>query len=133
LRDVQINDLLGLPYKRGARGPNAYDCYGLCIEVCRRAGVILPEIETPILKDARNELFASTKDVWVKLAQPQLWCLAAFFIKRRWHAGVVLPGLNSFIHVTSGINVSVSQLANYKWRQRFDGFYVPNNANTQSV
>ena len=62
------------------------------------------------------------------------FCLAVFRIRRNWHAGVVLPDLNSFIHITAGINVTVSQLNNFKWRQRFDGFYeFPDNEDIESI
>lgn len=119
-----IDDLMGLPYLKAAQGPDAYDCYGLCMEVCRRAGVVIPDVPTPAVNAERNALFLSTKDVWKKLSSPEPFCLAAFKVKRNWHAGVVLPDLKSFIHITAGIRVTVSQLHSFKWRQRFDGFYV---------
>lgn len=117
-------DLIGLPYLKDGRGPTAYDCYGLCIEVSRRAGIVLPEIPTPASRADRNDLFSSTKDIWENISKPQPFCMAAFRIKRNWHAGIVLPDLTSFIHVTAGIRVTVSQLNSLKWRQRFDGFYI---------
>lgn len=126
--DFSVQDLIGLPYLKGARGPEAYDCYGLCLEVSRRAGVVIPEIPTPTTRSDRNDLFASTKDIWLKLPKPEAFCMAAFRIKHNWHAGIVLPNLNQFIHVTAGINVTVSQLYSFMWRKRFDGFYrFPDN------
>ena len=85
-----VDDLVGLPYSRGGQGPDSYDCYGLCIEVCKRAGIELPNIQTPSVNTVRNELFVSTKDIWRKLSKPEPFCLVAFRIKRNWHAGVVL-------------------------------------------
>jgi len=38
-----IDDLLGLPYRKDARGPDAYSCLGLVLEVYRRAGHPIPE------------------------------------------------------------------------------------------
>ena len=41
---MNINDFVGLPYREGARGPDAYDCYGLVMAVFRAAcGVSLPD------------------------------------------------------------------------------------------
>jgi len=37
-----LNALVGLPYRRGARGPTAFDCWGLVLEVRRRLGQPLP-------------------------------------------------------------------------------------------
>jgi cell wall-associated NlpC family hydrolase len=130
---VKIDDLLGLPYKKAARGPNAWDCYGLCMEVCRRAGIVLPDIQTPTTRPDRNHLFTTTKDIWIKLAKPEPWCVAAFQIRRNWHAGVVIADCQRFIHVTAGINVTVSQLYHHKWRRRCDGFYLPDHQNIESV
>ena len=41
---VDINDLIGKTYKEKGRGPDSYDCYGLCMEVSRRIGVELPKL-----------------------------------------------------------------------------------------
>ena len=120
---LPVADFVGLPYLKGGRGPDAYDCYGLCLAVCNRFGVIIPEIPSPTTRTDRNDLFASTKDIWTKLSKPKPYCLVAFRIRRNWHAGVVLEDLQSFIHITRGIRVTISQLNSFKWRQQFDGFY----------
>lgn len=119
-----IDDLIGRPYLKDGRGPDSYDCYGLCIEVSRRAGIIVPEGQTPPTRAGRNKIFTSAKDVWQKLSKPEPFCFAAFHVRGNWHAGIVLPGLTSFIHITAGIRVTVSQLNSLKWRQLFDGFYI---------
>jgi len=36
-----IDDLIGLPFQYGGRGPAAYDCFGLTQEVLRRYGIEL--------------------------------------------------------------------------------------------
>ena len=43
-----IEDFLGKIYQENGRGPDGYDCYGVCIEVCKRFGVELPEQESLI-------------------------------------------------------------------------------------
>ena len=35
---IYYNDLLGAKYKPHGRGDGGYDCYGLVLECCRRAG-----------------------------------------------------------------------------------------------
>lgn len=41
---MTINDFVGLPYREAARGPDAYDCYGLVMAVFRvLRGVELPD------------------------------------------------------------------------------------------
>jgi cell wall-associated NlpC family hydrolase len=41
---MNINDFVGLPYQEGARGPDAFDCYGLVAAVLRAVrGIDLPD------------------------------------------------------------------------------------------
>lgn len=41
---MTLDDFVGLPYREGARGPDAYDCYGLVAAVFRAVhGVELPD------------------------------------------------------------------------------------------
>ena len=41
---MNMNDFIGLPYREGARGPDAFDCYGLVAAVLKAArGVQLPD------------------------------------------------------------------------------------------
>lgn len=42
---MTVDDLLGKPYMEGGRGPDSYDCYGVVIEVARRMGIELRDIE----------------------------------------------------------------------------------------
>ena len=40
---INYNDLLTAPYKPHGRGDGGYDCYGLVLECCRRAGTPLKD------------------------------------------------------------------------------------------
>ena len=40
---INYNDLLAAPYKPHGRGDGGYDCYGLVLECCRRAGTPLKD------------------------------------------------------------------------------------------
>ena len=62
---MKYDDLLGAKYKPHGRGDGGYDCYGLVLECCRRAGtpiadpfvnyVSLPVgAEIPLLNDFNN-------------------------------------------------------------------------------
>lgn len=40
--EAALSELVGRPYAPGARGPAAFDCWGLVLEVRRRLGLPLP-------------------------------------------------------------------------------------------
>ncbi len=40
---MAFTDMLGAPYSRGARGPEAYDCWGVVVEAASRMGIELPD------------------------------------------------------------------------------------------
>ena len=42
---VDLNDLIGKPFQRGARGPDKYDCQSLTAEVFRRFGIPFPDVD----------------------------------------------------------------------------------------
>jgi cell wall-associated NlpC family hydrolase len=60
--DLQMiaEELLGLPYAEGGRGPDVFDCYGLVREFHRRRGLSLP--------DGRDE--EAIADFFVRVERP---------------------------------------------------------------
>ena len=43
--ETMVADLVGQPFKEGARGPNEFDCWGLVREVAKRSGTELPDFD----------------------------------------------------------------------------------------
>ncbi len=41
---MKYDDLLGIPFKKFGRDKHGYDCYGLAMECCRRAGTPLKDL-----------------------------------------------------------------------------------------
>lgn len=126
---VVTDDLIGTPFAWGARGPHAYDCYGLVMEVARRHGQVLPE-------------FAQTVD-WAGLGENQQGHTAAMMagVMSQWqetgcnagavvlfrmgrlvsHVGYMLNE-HTMIHAleqTGGVTVQRID----HWQQRIMGFY----------
>lgn len=46
MESVRYDDLLSVPFLKGGRTREGMDCYGVCIEMCRRCGKTLPDIAT---------------------------------------------------------------------------------------
>ena len=126
---LEINDLLGKPYKSHARGPIAYDCYGLVIEVERRLGHEMPDLYTRLSEndqwecDPHNVDFSAEMSGLEKTDTPNLGDVIIFFDDkgRIFHTGVYLKN-DDFIHCNKeGVNImKVQHYGNpwevYKWK-----------------
>ena len=98
---MNINDFVGLPYREGARGPDAYDCYGLVMAVFRAAcGVSLPDWyqDGPGTRAASRAISAALAGEVsggrsVKVAEPADMDIAVVgHASRAHHIGVVING-----------------------------------------
>lgn len=118
--------LIGKPWVAGARGPDAFDCWGLVTWVYQqRFGIHLPLFEgvDPKCVSGVGRLMAegSQKDDWISLLSPEEGCVVAMSRNRIiHHVGIycdVDGGL--VLHALDGQNVvaqSLSQLSLYGWR-----------------
>jgi len=136
-----FTDLIGKTFKYNTFGPNDYDCYGLCQEVCKRGGIDLPdqskflELHTPYpeyevrgtdrtaLVDKCFDALAKTN--WFeKLDEPEPFCIIVFksgpYISG--HIGVVIDK-NRFIHTYPKKNCCIERLDNPLWQKKIEGFY----------
>jgi cell wall-associated NlpC family hydrolase len=116
---VAIDALIGKPYALGGRGPYAYDCWGLVLELRQRLGLPMPpdwRIETPDVAAQRrlmgNELLQDQAD-WTRLAEPATGVIA--YSERQAHAGVVVFG--RIVHAAMRYGVVSWPLA--QWQRAF--------------
>ncbi|MFZ2447487.1 MAG: NlpC/P60 family protein [Syntrophobacteraceae bacterium] len=125
---IRYVDLLGKEFRYGARGPDAYDCYGLIIEVRKRAGLFtpanyastdLPEVMHDSIEDARKAF------PFVELPAPGPFCLVTFKLHPRYttHIGMVLGDTNRFIHILPRMRVGIERLDSPSWRHRITGYW----------
>jgi cell wall-associated NlpC family hydrolase len=61
--DAALSELVGRPFSRGARGPAAFDCWGLVLEVRARLGLPLPPdfASGELARDAVHALFLTER------------------------------------------------------------------------
>jgi cell wall-associated NlpC family hydrolase len=110
-------DLLGTPFKRGARGPDSYDCYGLAIEMFRRAGVELPDFESPGTLEEVADLISSESARWRRVSIGTVGSLVTLRVEGIGaHVGYTLPG-DRFIHAFDATGVTTERLTG--------GFFKP--------
>ena len=122
-----IGDLVGMPFKPRGRGPDAYDCWGLAMEVYRRRGIGLPDfaygddLEITVL----NELIRGNKRLIVEIDRPEPWCLVGFSLIPAYehHIGVSLPDGRRFIHARRRHRIIISRFNDQAWKRRIRGFY----------
>ena len=124
---LRYDDLVGLPFQDGGRGPDSYDCWGLAMELFRRRGLLLHDYfcsseatagVARLMEDGRVE--------WRRLAGPEPGCLVAIrMLDVGWanHCGVYLES-GRFIHAYSEeTGVVIDRIR--RWGPRVVGYYVP--------
>jgi probable lipoprotein NlpC len=118
-----ISDLIGKPFLRGGRGPGAYDCAGLVVEVLRRQGINLAIPATPAdIVDQLDSMRGILRAQWIEVPRAVPGCLV-YFKGLPGHVGVMLSAIK-FIHVADAVDqVCIERLEGPIWPRRFAGFY----------
>lgn len=104
----QVQDLIGKPYALGARGPDALDCWGLCMEVYARVGVRLPDYAAPTRAQVRAMVDGQDHVDWIN--EPEPWCFV--YSNRLGHIGLYVHG--RVMHSARNIGVVVQDLRQFK-------------------
>lgn len=116
---INIDDLLGIPFKIHGRDKNGLDCYGLAIEVSKRFGHKLVDMfydynSANNLQDLNDNTYNITHSSGLeKTEQPNMSDVLLFFDSknRTTHIGIYLSDDN-FIHC-DGDGVHISKLSSY--------------------
>lgn len=105
-------DLLGLPYVRGARGPDAFDCYGLAKEMFRRAGNEVPDFHSPGSLEEIEALISSKCRKWRRVPVGTVNALITFRVEGFGaHVGFMLTD-DRFIHAWEATGITTERLTN---------------------
>ena len=119
-------DLLDKPFLLGSRGPDHYDCWGICLEIGRRVGIKYPEHFTPIDTKGQDTAIQDTRDEhFVKLDKPEPFCIVTFKINPPFvdHCGIVVKNCTRFVHTMINHSVALQRLDNKILAPRIEGFY----------
>lgn len=132
VRFQQALELIGKPFENGGRGPDKYDCWGLCCEVYRIYGLKIPDYQVYCYDSEKfNELFIEESPSWVKYFYPEdapIPSIVAFRVSSRYvnHAGIYI-GNGKFLHTREKTGVVIERLDAPQWRHRLEGLYAPEN------
>jgi cell wall-associated NlpC family hydrolase len=118
-------DLLDKPFQWGGRGPDSFDCYGLCIELARRNGQIIPDSAWAEEPYKIEELVEQTADKgFISIDVPRAGDFVGFKIRPPFvsHIGYMVNQYE-FLHITKGTRVSRERLDSLLWQRKIAGFY----------
>lgn len=118
-------DIIGKPFKYTGRGPDSFDCYGVAVELYRRAGIKLPDYDSSEDEFKQASGFSDGASKYFELVdKPESMDIILFQILPKYitHCAVYLERGN-FIHITHKTCVVVENLNHVLWRQRLRGFY----------
>lgn len=117
------SDLIGKPFGRMGRGPDAYDCWGLVMEMLRRDGIQPKDYGWADEAVARQAMMqGAIQTHWERLNGPSPGAVALFRIGRFCsHVGYIIEG-NKFIHAWEKTGVTTEWLG-MDWQKRLEGCY----------
>ena len=124
---MEYKDLVGKAYRNGGRGNDAYDSWGLVIEIYRRQGITLNDY--PISFDNSTEenisgIVNTEKKEWKEIKEPIAGCVIVISSFDGWssHVGVCISEYE-FIHSAVNKGVTIERIK--RWDPFIVGFYVP--------
>ena len=125
---INVKDLVGVPYKDYGRSKEGLDCYGLAIEVLRRAGKTLPDIfyDSALIESKlaiKSTLESSIPNTVLEKSE-EAAIVEILIVGQPSHCGVCLDNA-TFIHAMKQVGVVVEPL--YRYNSRIKGFYRVNN------
>lgn len=109
---MKYDDLLNIPFKKFGRDKSGYDCYGVVMECCKRAGTPLKDLYGGIVDlpaDRVNDYVSGGLNVR-EIGAPKKGALVYSIYKGNVHIGYIVErGL--VLHATIDKGVKISPLA----------------------
>lgn len=134
MKDLEIDmfeDLIGKPFADDGRGPDNYDCIGLCLEVFARMKIPVSDYDAltfPDISDKEQKATVLLDELarnWIPVNRPGYGILvAADYPFPGWvtHAGVCLDA-ERFIQALGRTGICISRFSSPAWAKRLRGFY----------
>lgn len=119
---------VGLPYQDGARGPDAFDCWGLVRWVlAREFGVELPEYNYGMDRASRWDAIVEAESGFRQVEGPEPGAVVLMQNgNRRPHVGLCIDR-EHMLHAARGIGSCIVRLDGPATQNGITGFYLPNH------
>ena len=104
-------NMLGKPYKNGAKGPDSFDCSGLVYYVYRQSNVPVPVSTGGLLKAGYE----------IQRSEALPGDLVFFKIKKDLHVGIML-NQKEFINASKSRGVAVDDVDTNYWKKTLIGY-----------
>src|SRR5471032_2895422 len=116
-------ELIGTPFKYGGRGPDSFDCYGLCLHLFERDfGMKPPDYGVSEDFGRIQALMTSAAVFWTPITYAKPGSLVLFRVGRYIaHCGVVVSD-SEFLHTWEQSGGVVKERLEH-WKNRIVGFY----------
>jgi NlpC/P60 family len=119
-----FTDLLGKPFAEGARGPEAFDCVGIALEVARRLGKQLPDyLSSEAELHAQLSGDGSTLADCPQIARPEPGCLVLFRMSSSEHHIGTMIDPYRMIHTLPCTGCVIERINSNLWQRKVIGFY----------
>ena len=122
MSSVSLTDLIGCKYKvHGRSKEEGFDCLGLDIEVLRRYGIEIPDVDYENPEEYEDVFIEMQNKVsYEKVDFPKKLCIIVIKVRGEpTHTGIYLGG-GLFIHATK-TGVRAEPL--HRWENRVEGYY----------
>lgn len=118
------DDLLGKKFAYHGRGPDEYDCLGLVIEVHRRHGIIIDDIQSSDNLEIIHTAIENHENVYETVKVPTLLTVGLFQLVPKYitHMGTFIDDYGNFIHIIENANVAIENINSVLWRNKIRGY-----------
>ena len=121
---MEYNDLINRKYQDFCNDSQDDGCYGLCMEVCRRLGIDLPDYRSLAIEISNQEKIEKYKSRFQKIDLPRSGDLLLIrsMDGDKYHIAVMIDR-RRFLHATREHNVFMARLNHPLYRDRIEGIY----------
>lgn len=121
---MNVAEYIGLPYQDGARGPEAFDCWGLVRHVlAREFHVKLPAYEYGATASERQAVITALRPQYREVP-PMPGAIALCSVAGRPHVGVCIDA-DHVLHAREGTGSVLERRDSRLLRNAIRGFYLP--------